>query len=283
MVPDSAAGGVDECMIGRQTRLMNPVLHVRAFDDNYIWLIAAPARNEDGRLSVIIVDPGDDEPVQEAITEHRLAPEAILITHHHGDHTAGAAALASRYDLPVYGPAEEHIRAVSKALHDGDRIEFPRTDIAFEVMAVPGHTRGHLAYYGSGLLFCGDTLFSGGCGRLFEGSAAELHASLSRLASLPAKTQVYCAHEYTAANLRFALAVEPENQSLIDYNRDVIEKQKLKQPSLPSTIALECSINPFLRLDEPEIRAAIKKYTGIDEPMAADRFAALRNWKDHFR
>ena len=257
---------------------MGPVLHVRAFEDNYIWLIRGKSPNR-----VAIVDPGDEVPVIAALEREDLAPVAILCTHHHWDHTGGIADLCRRWQMPVYGPAAENIPAVTHPVHEGDDIELPELSLAFTVIEVPGHTRGHIAYYGQGMLFCGDTLFSAGCGRLFEGTATQMHDSLGKLAALPPETRVYCAHEYTLANLRFALTVEPENKDIQAHYREVQRLRAQDAPTLPSTIGLEHRINPFLRLDQEAVRRAGKRQAGKALDSATDAFAAIRRWKDHYR
>lgn len=254
---------------------MTAVLHVAAFADNYIWLI----RYEAGRAA--IVDPGEAAPVVAALEQHRLTPGAILCTHHHGDHVGGVEELLTRYPVPVYGPAREPIPGITQRLGEGNRVRLG--DLEFTVLEVPGHTAGHIAYYGHGRLFCGDTLFSAGCGRLFEGTAEQMYASLTRLAELPADTAVYCAHEYTAANLRFALAAEPENETAHAYLARVEALTGRRRPSLPSTIDLEKQINPFLRSHLPALRAAAEKHTGRALAAPVEVFAALRRWKDGFR
>ncbi len=195
---------------------MQPVLHVRAFEDNYIWVIRG-----NSRTYAALVDPGDAAPVLAALPRLGITPVAILCTHHHADHVGGIPELLEHFPgLPVYGPAHENIDTLTQHLHDNDEVRLPELGLNFRVLEVPGHTRGHIAYFGHGWLFCGDTLFSAGCGRLFEGTAAQMHTSLSRLAGLPGDTRVYCAHEYTQANLRFAQTVEPENADIAAYRRE---------------------------------------------------------------
>lgn len=246
---------------------------VPALQDNYVWLLADPA----GRA--LVVDPGEAGPVLDAAQGLDLA--AILLTHHHPDHIAGTAALLERWPhARVFAPDDERIPTPCHRVVDGERIDIE--DWAFDVIAVPGHTRSHVAYHGEGLLFCGDTLFSLGCGRLFEGTPAQMHASLSRLAALPATTRVCCGHEYTEANARFALAVEPGNRELQRHAESVRELRASGLPSLPSTLAIERACNPFLRVDAPEIRAALARHLGRESHDAVDAFAALRAWKDGF-
>lgn len=256
---------------------MANVLHVEAFQDNYIWMIRGASRDR-----VAIVDPGDADPVLAALENQQLKPAAILCTHHHGDHVGGVEDILKHYSVPVYGPARERIPAVTQRLKDGDRVRLAELAVEFDVLDVPGHTAGHIAYHGAGMLFCGDTLFSAGCGRLFEGTAEEMHASLSRLAALPETTLMYCGHEYTEANLRFAQAVEPNNPDIQAY-RDQAHSQRLRgQPTLPSTIGRERRVNPFLRSGHPAVRLAAEKQAGraLSE---VETFAVVRRWKDGFR
>ena len=256
-----------------------PLRPLPALQDNYIWLLA----DEAGRA--LVVDPGEAAPVLAAAADLDLV--AVLLTHQHPDHIAGTATVLERWPRAVvFAPQDERIPGPCQRVADGERIEIePWT---FEVIAVPGHTRSHIAYYcpeagGESLLFCGDTLFSLGCGRLFEGTPAQMRASLSRLAALPADTRVCCGHEYTEANARFALAVEPGNRELQDHADAVRELRANNEPSLPSTLELERACNPFLRIDSPEIRASLAAHLGRDTEDAVDAFAALRAWKDGFR
>lgn len=241
--------------------------------DNYVWLLRQGER-------ALVVDPGDAAPVAARLAELGLTLSAILLTHHHGDHTGGVAELAAIWGCPVYGPAG--IPMVTQSLADGDSLQLADMDLRFEVLAVPGHTLDHLAYYGQGVLFCGDTLFACGCGRLFEGTAAQMQHSLARLLALPAETLVCCTHEYTLSNQRFALAVEPGNSELLWRSRTDAARRERGEPTLPSTLALERATNPFLRWAEPAVRAAARgQGAANDEPVEV--FAALRRWKDGFR
>lgn len=257
---------------------MATVLHVPAFDDNYIWLVTG---KPPGRVA--IVDPGDAAPVMARLERDHLTPVAILCTHHHGDHVGGVNDLLHHFGIPVYGPAREHIDGVSHPLQAGERVRLDELELEFEVFEVPGHTAGHIAYYGGGKLFCGDTLFSAGCGRLFEGTAEQMHDSLSRLAALPGTTEVYCAHEYTEANLRFAQAVEPDNPDARQYREQVRNLRLQSRPTLPSTLDLERRVNPFLRAAQPGVRRAAEAKCGQTLPDEASVFACLRRWKDDFR
>jgi hydroxyacylglutathione hydrolase len=258
---------------------MLQVSPVRAFSDNYIWLIRAPA--DPG--AAVVVDPGDARPVDEALERLHLRLGAILVTHHHADHVGGVEALVARHAAPVFGPARETLPCPAQALDDGGTVDLERLGLRFDVMAVPGHTLGHIAYAGHGAVFCGDTLFSAGCGRLFEGTPAQMLGSLDRLAALPDDTAVYCAHEYTQSNLRFAAAVEPGNPDVQDALAETGRKRERDEPTLPSTLGRERRINPFLRSRTPSVRAAAERHAGRPLPDATDVFAAVRSWKDGFR
>ncbi len=256
-----------------------------AFADNYIWLVS------DGR-DAVVVDPGDAAPVQAALAAQGLRLAAIVLTHHHGDHTGGAAHLRQTYHCPVYGPAHERLPPGAEPIermHAGMQVNL--LGQRWQVLDVPGHTAGHIAWLCPDMpqapaLFCGDTLFSGGCGRLFEGSAAQMHASLMQLAALPPATQVFCAHEYTMSNLRFALAVEPDNAALQHYQRHCQAQRDQGLPTLPSTIGQERAINPFLRCSEPAVARAAATFSPstdtTDTTDPASVLAALRAWKNVF-
>jgi len=255
-----------------------------AFADNYIWML------HDGSHA-IVVDPGDAQPVFDALARHKLQLAAILVTHHHPDHTGGVAALHTATGAPVWGPARERIPEPYTPLAQGDIAEV--LGLRFEVIDVPGHTAGHIAYFlpaaqtalnDAPLLFCGDTLFSGGCGRLFEGTPAQMLASLDALAALPGDTRVCCAHEYTLSNLRFAQAVEPANAELSHYNARCESLRAQGQPTLPSQLAIERQVNPFLRSREATVLRAVRAHAELSADAAeADVFAALRQWKNDFR
>lgn len=232
----------------------------------------------------LVVDPGDAQPVLLALAQHGLTLAAILVTHHHGDHTGGVNALRQQTGAQVYGPATENMPEPLQRLSDGDVVD--ALGLRFEVLLVPGHTAGHIAYWGQvpgadPVLFCGDTLFSAGCGRLFEGTPAQMLASLTRLAALPESTRVCCAHEYTLGSLRFALAVEPDNGNLQAYQTQALALRQQGLPTLPSSIGLEKAVNPFLRTHVPAVAHAVQQI----DPKARDPvavFAALRTWKDKF-
>lgn len=249
---------------------------LRAFEDNYIWLL------REGRR-IAVVDPGDAAPVLRHLAQESADLSAILLTHHHGDHTGGIAELLARYSVPVFGPANEAIAGISHPLNEGDSVALPDFLGGFRIIDVPGHTRGHIAYYGHGALFCGDTLFGCGCGRLFEGTADQMWHSLSKLARLPADTRVYCAHEYTQSNIRFALAVEPGNPGLQERAKRVAQLRAGQQPTVPFLLAEELETNPFLRSAQPEVTASAERYCGAKLSDPAEVFAMLRDWKNNFR
>ena len=256
------------------------LLPLPAFSDNYIWLLHNAGQ-------AVVVDPGEAAPVLQALDRLGLELQTILVTHHHADHVGGVAELRQATGAKVYGPARERIPQPAQALTHGQQIEV--LGLRLSVLDVPGHTAGHIAYHGTPeggapLLFSGDTLFSGGCGRLFEGTPAQMLASLDLLAALPGDTRVCCGHEYTLSNLQFARAIEPQNAALL-HHISLCERLRAQgQPTLPSTLALECQINPFLRTRVPAVAQAAQRFApSIDPTDAVAVFAALREWKNEFR
>lgn len=252
------------------------LLALPAFADNYIWMLHDGAR-------AVVVDPGDAAPVVDALERLQLQLTGILVTHHHADHIGGVDALRSHLDGPVYGPARERIPAPYVAMQEGDTLQV--LGLKFRVIDVPGHTAGHIAYAEESttapLLFCGDTLFSAGCGRLFEGTPAQMHESLSKLAALPDSTQVCCTHEYTLSNLRFAQAVEPVSPAIQAHQRQCESLREQGLSTLPSSMGLERQINPFLRCTEAAVVQSALAH-GAATDAAVDVLAALRTWKNKF-
>jgi hydroxyacylglutathione hydrolase len=256
---------------------MLQVTPVRAFADNYIWLIHSP---RDVR-QVVAVDPGDAAPVQDALRSESLQLSGILLTHHHADHVGGVANLLQTRRVPVFGPARETLPGEPQRMSEGDTATFDDLDLAFDVLDIPGHTAGHIAFTGHGALFCGDTLFSAGCGRLFEGTPAQMVGSLAKLASLPEATRVYCGHEYTVSNLRFALAVEPQNAEAATYLRECQQKRERHEATVPSDIRRERNVNPFLRCDRQTVIQAAEARAG-KRLNPTEVFTVVRQWKDGF-
>jgi hydroxyacylglutathione hydrolase len=247
-----------------------------ALQDNYIWVLAAP----DGRA--LVVDPGESAPVM-AATREGLVPVAILLTHHHADHVAGAAELRERWRIPCYAPPDPRISTIDIEASADVRVHIPALDATFEVIDVPGHTRSHVAYFGAGRLFCGDTLFSLGCGRMFEGTPAQMLDSLDRIAALDAEADVCCGHEYTLANAAFASMIEPGNRALERRVEQATRQRAAGRPSVPSTIADERATNPFLRTREAAVVASVADRLGRAPVDRIETFATLRAWKDGFR
>ncbi len=261
---------------------MLTVFPVPAFADNYLWVIHDATH-------AVAVDPGDATPVIDYLASHNLTLSAILITHHHADHVGGIGALLDwcGRDIDVFGPPVENIPHRTQLAVSGKKVSIASPLLEFDVIPVPGHTAGHVAYHApkQGWLFCGDTLFAGGCGRLFEGTAAQMQASLAKLRALPPQTQFFCAHEYTLNNLRFACAVEPDNVELTQRVAVETEKRQRGVPTLPSTIGLEIATNPFLRWDAADVKRAAERASSgeVSRNDAPDRvFAAIRAWKDRF-
>ncbi|MEE4661834.1 MAG: hydroxyacylglutathione hydrolase [Halieaceae bacterium] len=256
------------------------VTPIPAFSDNYIWCM-----QRDGEKQAVVVDPGDGQAVLDALAARGLTLAGIIITHHHFDHTGGIDTLLGNGAVPVYGPQNPDIPQIGHRLSHGDQVDI--LGACWDVLEVPGHTLDHIAFFhrpedADPLLFCGDTLFAGGCGRVFEGDPGMMLASLDRLAALPDNTRVFCAHEYTLANLRFAAAVEPDNTALQARIQDDQSRRDRGEPTVPSTLALERRTNPFLRCREPAVAERMAARNAIDASDATAVFAAVRGWKDEF-
>jgi hydroxyacylglutathione hydrolase len=249
------------------------VVPVRAFKDNYVWTL----RNA---KHAAVVDPGEAQPVLDFLAREKLELVAILATHHHPDHVGGIAELLRDHPVPVYGPKREPIATLTHPVAEGDTVTIPQLGAKFSVLDIPGHTRAHIAYYGAGALFCGDTLFACGCGRVFEGTAEQMYASLEKLRALPDETQVYCGHEYTLANIGFAKNVEPQNAALAAREERDRRLREAGKPTVPSTMREERATNPFLRCQEPAVVDSVNKYLGtrVSDPVKV--FAAIREWKN---
>lgn len=252
---------------------MITITPIPAFHDNYIWMILHP-----GSSRVLIVDPGQAAPVIDVLKRENLKLGGILITHHHWDHTGGIEDLLQYQSVPVYGPVS--LPLVTDPVKEGDTLDFEEPVCQFKVIEIPGHTLDHIAYVGEGALFCGDTLFTAGCGRLFEGSPEQMFHSLERLAALPQDTLVYCGHEYTEANLQFAKAVEPNNADILRRTDEVKLARSKNHVTVPADMSIELKTNPFLRSREPSVQAAAIQSAGkmLSEPLEV--FAELRSWKD---
>jgi hydroxyacylglutathione hydrolase len=253
---------------------------VKAFKDNYLWVFHRP-----GQPEAVVVDPGDAAPVQSYLSAAGLNLSAIMVTHHHADHIGGVSELQKHWNVPVYGPVSSRIPQVTHPVQEGDEVSL--LGMRFRVLAVPGHTLEHIAYFapeadGAPLLFCGDTLFAAGCGRMFEGTPPVMYASLQKLAHLPADTRVYCTHEYTLSNLNFAQAVLGNSTALTARIVEERRKRDRDQPTLPSTMDLELATNPFLRCQDPAVLQALSQQQGLREQDPSTVFGALRRWKDVF-
>lgn len=257
------------------------LIAVPAFSDNYLWMICKGDH-------AIVVDPGQAAPVQTILHQHKLKLDAILLTHHHNDHVGGVLELQQATQATIYGPAHEKLPACDHRMSEGDSLKLPGVELSLHILDVPGHTAGHIAYHGvlgrheQPILFCGDTLFAAGCGRLFEGTPEQMLDSLNKLAKLHSDTLICCAHEYTLANLEWALAVEPDNQMLEERLSAASRLRKQAQPTLPSHLQLELDTNPFLRTSQVSVSAAAVRYArqALDQPSAV--FATLREWKNNF-
>jgi len=255
---------------------MLDVSPIPAFDDNYIWLLRDP-----GGSRAAVVDPGDEEPVLAVLEAEELELGAVLVTHHHYDHVGGVEALRAAYPTArVFGPRDRRIRGLTDPVHEGDEIGIPGLSERFRVLEVPGHTSTHIAYLGAGALFCGDTLFAAGCGRVFDGTFEQLAASLERIAALPPETLCYCAHEYTLANLGFAKWVEPGSSAIAQRAHTALALRESGLPTVPSRLGEELATNPFLRTAVPGVKAAAEAASGRSLTSGAEVFTALRRWKD---
>ncbi|HEX8739100.1 MAG TPA: hydroxyacylglutathione hydrolase [Casimicrobiaceae bacterium] len=256
---------------------MSTIIPIPAFTDNYIWMIREGSR-------AVVVDPGDATPVEATLGADGLELTAIVATHHHADHVGGIPALVRDRDIPVFAPANERVAGATRRVAEGDRFVLPGIGIGLRVLDIPGHTAGHIACVADdeGLLFCGDTLFAAGCGRLFEGTAEEMWSSLSKLAALPGTTEVYCGHEYTLVNLRFAAVADPGNAGIAARTERERAKRDRGRPTLPSTIADELATNPFLRANLPTLAASASEHAGRTLRSPVEVFAELRRWKDGF-
>jgi len=248
---------------------------VPIFDDNYVWIL-----EREGSNRVVVVDPGDGAPIIDALSQRDLEVAAVLVTHHHQDHVGGLPELIRCFHPPVYGSSAESIVGIDHPMGGGDRVSLPQIELSLEIVELPGHTSGHIGFIGSGCAFVGDTLFAGGCGRVFEGTMEQMHASLAKLAAQPPDTKLYCAHEYTVSNLRFARAVEPGNEALA-HRLDAAETTRtVSLPTVPSTIGYELKTNPFLRCGEASVIDAAEKHSGRTLVSPSEVFAVLRTWKD---
>ena len=257
---------------------MLKVSAARAFADNYIWLIHSP---RDAR-QVVAVDPGEARPVEEQLVAG-LQLAGILITHRHADHVGGVEQLLRHRRVPVFGPAAEKVPGRAHPLQEGDTAAFSALELTFTALDIPGHTIGHIAYVGHSAVFCGDTLFSAGCGRVFEGTSEQMVGSLAKLASLPDETQVYCGHEYTVANLKFARLVEPENTASVEYLEECQARRTRGEATVPSTMRRERNVNPFLRCHRHSVKQAAEAKAGRGLQNDTEVFAVIREWKDGFR
>jgi hydroxyacylglutathione hydrolase len=253
------------------------MIPVPAFKDNYMWLLYHATSHH-----AVVIDPGEAKPIIQELRQRNLELSAILVTHHHWDHTQGIEELLQYRKTPVYGPALDNIPFCNRRLQGDDIIHLPELDLSFSVMEIPGHTRGHIAYYGASSVFTGDTLFTGGCGRLFEGTAEQMYHSLNKIAALPAETFVFCGHEYTEQNLLFAKHVEPHNEYLENRIQKTLKLRAANRPTVPASLRLELQTNPFLRCHLPSVQQSVEKHCGRTLTNPIEVFAELRLWKDNF-
>lgn len=251
------------------------VIPVRAFNDNYVWTLVNGG-------NAAVVDPGDAAPVLAYLREHKLTLTAILNTHHHADHVGGNAELLNHFKVPVYGPDDERIATLTRRMHEGERFVLDGIGIELRVLEIPAHTRSHISFHNDDMLFCGDTLFACGCGRIFEGTPAQMHAALTKLMALPENTRVYCGHEYTLSNIRFARAAEPGNAAVADWEREAAAQRDRGEVTLPSTIGREKAANPFVRCDQPGVIASASQRAGRPLADAVSVLAEIRDWKNNF-
>lgn len=267
------ASTLASCILQEFDYIMLDVLQVPALEDNYIWIIKI---SDDP--NVIVVDPGDSSAVFDILEKYALVPVAILLTHHHIDHTGGLGNLIGRYDLPVYGPAIEKIPYVTHPLEGGETLVFDTPDCRFSVFHTPGHTPGHLCYYGENSLFSGDTLFAGGCGGLFGGTIDDMHDSLVFLSTLPKHTLIYCAHEYTISYLKFCLLVEPDNVLISQRLEQAKRLRQSNKSTVPSVLGVELRSNSFLRCQNNKVKSAAEKFCGSELESARDVFTVVHHW-----
>ncbi len=256
---------------------MLEIIPLPALKDNYIWLLKNKASNH-----VAIVDPSEAKPVLELIESEGLIPIALLITHHHWDHVGGITEITEKHDIPVYTPKTESVAGSTNPVGEADIVFLSELDLELSILDVPGHTSGAVAYYTEGMVFSGDTLFTAGCGRMFEGTPPQMHTSLSKFKSLPDDTLLYCGHEYTVSNLLFAAAVEPENKAI---QQRLIEAKQLRNknlPTVPATLEIEKETNPFLRCEQVSVITAASQHSGKKQNEPHKVFAEIRHWKDNF-